>query len=251
MNHIIITGASKGLGEGIALELLNESNHLICVSRSKSQKLESLAAAKDCPVTFIAFDFSDTEKIPWLAEQIFNKINPGQAKGVYLINNAGVIQPVGRAEDCSPNEVERHLRINLLAPMLLASAFIKHTKTWEVQKRVLNISSGAASSPYYGWSSYCAGKAGLDMFTRCVGAEQQGSNFPTEIMALAPGIIDTEMQGQIRNTTHEQFILRDRFIELKESGQLIDPRVAGKKIARLLFSPEFKNGGVIDLRDGY
>jgi len=251
MNYIIITGASKGLGEGIALELLHESHHLICISRGKSEKLEKLAAAKGCPLTFISFDFFLSDQISQLAKNIFQHINLDHADGIYLINNAGVIKPVGRAEDCAPEEVEKHLRINLISPMLLTAAFIKHTKALKVKKRVLNISSGAASNPYYGWSSYCTGKAGIDMFTKCIGTEQNGLEYPIEIMAVAPGIIDTDMQTEIRGATDEQFIHRKKFVELKETGQLVPPQVAGKKIARLLFSDDFENGGIVDIRDTY
>ncbi|MEE4176268.1 MAG: (S)-benzoin forming benzil reductase [Bacteroides sp.] len=251
MNYIIITGASKGLGEGIALELLHETHHLICVSRGKSEKLEKLASARNCPITFISFDFGVTMDVPELGRMIFEEIPLDKASGVYLINNAGVIHPVGRIEDCSPEEVEQHMRINLIAPMLLTSAFIKYTKGWKMEKRVINISSGAAKNPYHGWSSYCTGKAGMDMFTRCAGTEQEDLDYPVEVMAVAPGIIDTEMQTAIRATTDEQFIHRKRFIELKETGQLVPPQVAGKHLAKLLFSPEFTNGGIIDIREKY
>jgi benzil reductase ((S)-benzoin forming) len=144
MNYIIITGASKGLGEGIALELLHETHHLICVSRSKSEKLEKLAAAKNCPITFISFDFAVTFDVPDLARMIFEHIPLDKASGVYLINNAGVIEPVGRVEECAPEAVEQHLRINLISPILLTGAFIQHTRGWKMEKRVINISSGAA-----------------------------------------------------------------------------------------------------------
>lgn len=251
MNYIIITGASKGLGEGIAIELLHESHHLICVSRGKSEKLEKLAAAKNCPITFISFDFGVTADIPDLARMIFEQIPLDEASGLYLINNAGVIHPVGRAEDCDSGEVEQHMRINLIAPMLLTSAFIKHTKGWKMEKRVINISSGAAQNPYHGWSSYSTSKAGIDMFTRCIGHEQEDQDYPVEIMAVAPGIIDTEMQTAIRATTDDQFIHRKRFVELKKTGQLVPPQVAGKHLAKLLFSPEFSNGGIIDIRNNY
>jgi benzil reductase ((S)-benzoin forming) len=70
-------------------------------------------------------------------------------------------------------------------------------------------------------------------------------------MAVAPGIIDTEMQTTIRGTTEEQFIHRQKFVDLKENGQLVPPQVAGKHLAKLLFSPEFSNGGIIDIRDTY
>jgi benzil reductase ((S)-benzoin forming) len=249
--YIIITGASKGLGEGIAIELLHESHHLICISRGKSEKLEKLAAAKACPISFISFDFSKTGETPAMAKTIFQQIIIEKAGGVYLINNAGVIEPVGRTENCAPAEVEKHLKINLISPMLLTAAFIKHTQSLKVEKRVINISSGAAQNPYHGWSSYCTGKAGIDMFTQCVGTEQKDTQSPVEIMAVAPGIIDTEMQTTIRATTEDQFIHRKKFVELKETGQLVPPQVAGKRIARLLFSNEFINGGIIDIRDSY
>jgi len=249
--YIIITGASKGLGEGIAIELLHESHHLICISRGKSEKLEKLAAAKACPISFFSFDFSKTAEIPNLAQSIFEQIRFEKASGIYLINNAGVIQPVGRAEDCAPEEVEKHIRINLISPMLLTASFIKYAQSLKVEKRVINISSGAAQNPYNGWSSYCTGKAGIDMFTQCVGTEQKDTQSPVEIMAVAPGVIDTEMQTTIRATTEEQFIHRKKFVELKETGQLVPPQIAGKRIAQLLFSNEFKNGGIIDIRDSY
>ena len=251
MNYIIITGASKGLGEGIAIELLHEKHYLICISRGKSEKLEKLAEAKNCPITFISFDFNVTQDIPELGRLIFEQIPLDKASGVYLINNAGVIHPIGRIEACPAEEVEKHMRINLIAPMLLTSAFIKHTRGWKMEKRVINISSGAAKNPYHGWSSYCVGKAGLDMFSRCVGTEQEDEDYPVEAMAVAPGIIDTEMQDTIRDTSEEQFIHRQRFVELKETGQLVPPRVAGKHLAKLLFSPEFTNGGIIDIRENY
>jgi benzil reductase ((S)-benzoin forming) len=251
MKYIIITGASKGLGEGIALELLDQGSHLLCVARSSSQMVLELAESKALAAEFINFDLSSTGKISELIDILFEKIDPNKASGVYLINNAGVIEPVDRVENFSAKKVEAHLKINLLAPMLLSSGFISRTKGWEIQKRILNISSGAATSPYYGWSSYCTSKAGLDMFTRCISTEQQSARYPVHIMGVAPGVIDTGMQTRIRSTSEEQFIHRQRFVELKETGQLIPPRVAGRRIAELLLSESFRDGTITDIRHSY
>jgi len=248
MKYIIITGTSKGLGEGIALALLRENHHLICVSRNHNDRLQQLAGAKNCIITQILFDLGFTEEFPILANKIFENIKVDSARGVYLVNNAGVVEPVNRTENNTCEEVERHVRVNLLAPMILSGAFIKHTGDWMTQKRILNISSGAAAHPYEGWSSYCTGKAGLNMFTRCVALEQQNQKFPIEVMSVAPGIIDTQMQAVIRETTDERFSLRQKFIEFKNSGQLEPPQKIGKKIADLLFSKNFEHGGFIDLR---
>lgn len=87
------------------------------------------------------------------------------------------------------------------------------------------------------------------MFSRCIAEEQQQATAPTEVMAVAPGIIDTEMQTTIRNTTEEQFIHRNKFVEYKETGMLVAPALAGKKLAHLLLSDQFESGKVIDLRE--
>ncbi len=251
MKYFIITGASKGLGEGIALELVDENHTLLCIARSKSDKLMQLAAGKGCKAVFFPYDLSDYSGINKLMDDVFKHIPLNQAEGVYLVNNAGTIHPVSRVEDYEPDDVKTHLHLNLLVPMLLSASFIKKSKGESCTKRILNISSGAAQNPYYGWGCYCTGKAGLDMFGLCISEEQKGETHPVETMGVAPGIIDTDMQTAIRSTDDRSFIHRSKFIELKESGQLIAPAVAGKKLAKLLLSDEFKDGAVTDIRDTY
>ncbi len=251
MKYFIITGASRGLGEGLAMELLCEGHHLFCISRSESNKLKHLAAARNCAIDFFSFDLAVSQDIPHLAGRIFEKIDGEKATGVFLVNNAGIIRPVGRVEDCPSEQTELHIRINLMAPMLLTSAFIRHTAGMKKQKRILNISSGAARNPYYGWSHYCTGKAALEMFGRCVSEEQKQEAYPVETMAVAPGIIDTDMQAVIRGSSEREFIHRDKFVALKESGQLVSPALAGKKLARLLLSNSFSDGESVDIRDKY
>ncbi len=248
MKYFIITGASKGLGEGLALELINEDHYLLCISRSESQKLKKMAAAKNCPLDFFLFDLAVSHDIPDLADQVFKKIDKQHADGIYLVNNAGVIQPVGRVEDCPAEAVEMHMQVNLIAPMLLTAAFIRHTTGMRTEKRILNISSGAAQNPYYGWGCYCTAKAGLDMFGRCVSEEQRNEPYPAETMAVAPGIIDTEMQTTIRGTSERDFIHRQKFIELKDKGELVAPNLAGRQLAHLLLSSDFRDGETTDLR---
>ena len=251
MKYFIITGASKGLGEGISLELIDDSHILLCIARSKSEKLIKLASGKGCEVVFFPYDLSDHRGINSLMDDVFKHIDLNQAQGIYLVNNAGTIQPVSRVEDYDPEDVKTHLHLNLLAPMLISANFIKRSKGASCAKRILNISSGAAQNPYYGWGCYCTGKAGLDMFGLCISEEQKGEAHPVETMGVAPGIIDTDMQTAIRSTDDRAFIHRSKFVELKESGQLIAPAVAGKKLAKLLLSDEFQDGVVTDIRDTY
>ncbi len=251
MKYFIITGASKGLGEGLAMELLSEDHHLLCISRTESEQLKKMAAAKNVALNFFLYDLVDNMGIPELIRKVFEKVKKEQATGVYLVNNAGLIKPVNRAEELPPEEVDKHMRVNLIAPMLITAACIKHIKDWDTEKRILNISSGAAQNPYYGWSCYCTGKAGLDMFGLCISEEQKQEKYPVKTMSVAPGIIDTDMQTTIRGTGSRAFIHREKFVSLKETGQLVPPALAGKKLAHLLLSDSFTDGEITDIRDDY
>lgn len=251
MKHVILTGHSKGLGEGMALSLLTHDVHLHGLSRTDNEELMKLGKANAGGYDFYRCDLSKTDTIPMAMQRIFDNINAATAEGIYLVNNAGLITPIGRIETLDSAEIDTHIRVNLLAPMYLIKEFIKHTIHIKTEKRVLNISSGAAQNPYHGWSAYCTGKSGIDMFTRTVAVEQKDHDYPVKLMAIAPGIIDTGMQTVIRSTTDEQFILRSKFVELKEKGQLVEPAVAGKKLAEILLGDTFINGEITDIRDQY
>lgn len=252
MKHIIITGHSKGLGAGITQQLIGSDTHIHGISRTDNSTLQSLAKEKSGKISFYPCDLAKTELISGVMKSVFENISKSDdVSGVYLINNAGVIHPIGTIETLDHELIDKHLRINLHAPVLLTNEFIKHTAKLETIKRIINISSGAAVNPYHGWSIYCTGKAAIDMFTRCIGTEQEDKKFPVEAMAVAPGIIDTEMQSTIRATPDGQFIHKQRFVELKETGQLVKPEIAGEKLKELLFSDKFENGGITDIRHLY
>ena len=251
MKHIIVTGHSKGLGAGITTALIHEDHQIHGISRTDNTDLQKLAKAKGCRMDFYSCDLSHTDTIEPVMQQIFNNIDKENCDGIYLVNNAGVIKPIGPLETLEPADMEVHMRVNLLAPMFIIREFVKQFAGWKTEKRILNISSGAAINPYHGWSNYCTGKAGLDMFTRCIATEQDNQEYPVKLMAVAPGIIDTEMQTTIRGTTDDQFIHREKFVELKETGQLVPPNLAGKKLTELLFSDNFRNGDITDIRDQY
>ncbi len=250
-NYIVITGASKGLGEGIAAALIKPENHVVCVSRTKSEKLNDVAIKNKCNIEFKKFDLSFPRRIGSLAKELFVREKLIAYKGIYLINNAGVVEPIGPVGSTPARYTIRHININLISPALILAEFIKLTSNLPVQKRVINISSGAASNPYEGWGVYCSGKAGLQMFTRCVALEQRLEEFPVEVMSVAPGVIDTDMQGVIRNTSLKMFMHKERFVQMKEKGILVPAELAGKQIAGLLFSDKFENGGVVDIRESF
>lgn len=252
MNHVIVTGHSKGLGAGLTKHLLKPGFHIHGISRTDNERLRKQAKNSGADYSFYPLDLLQSELIAGVMEKIFETIKSSPSvSAIYLVNNAGIINPIGNIETLDTQEIDNHIKINLTAPMLLTREFVSHARGYNIDKRIMNISSGAATNPYQGWSVYCTGKAGLDMFTRCVAEEQNKETFPVKVIGVAPGIIDTDMQSIIRGTTNEQFALRPKFVELKEAGQLVPPDKAGEKLLELLISPDFKNGDITDIRHLY
>jgi benzil reductase ((S)-benzoin forming) len=241
MNYFIITGASKGIGAGIAKELLKQGSVVIGISRSKNPELTDLIQH--------SIDLANTETLETKFLKILQTIDLEKATGIFLVNNAGLLAPMKPIQKASGSEITTHINVNIIAPMILSSIFIRELADLNIRKRILNISSGAGKNPYFGWSAYCTSKAGIDIFSRTVSVEQKETKNPVEVISFAPGVVDTEMQSEIRSTEEEDFINLPQFRELYEAGILQDAETVGKFIADYLQSDRFEDGGVVDIRD--
>jgi len=114
--------------------------------------------------------------------------------------------------------------------------------------RIINISSGAGRRPISGWSAYCASKAALDMATRVVALEAQSRRRPVEAVSLAPGVVDTDMQGEIRGMEPAQFADVERFRAMKAEGALRTAEDVAADILRLEGEGRLVGDAVLDLR---
>jgi benzil reductase ((S)-benzoin forming) len=112
------------------------------------------------------------------------------------------------------------MQVNFTSAAILCNKFIKAFQNSPIQKLIFNISSGAATSPYESWSNYCSAKAALNMFTEVVHLEQATQKYPIQVFAIAPGVVDTAMQTKIRSTDVSKFPHKEKFIQLKENGNL-------------------------------
>lgn len=247
MKYYIITGTSRGFGEAISKKLINKGNHLFCISRNENSKLINLANNNGVPLEYICFDLLDVNRIRVMMESIFSQINSEEVESIVLINNAGTVTPIKPIELCSDAEIIDNIQLNLTAPILLTSSFISLASSIKTDKRIINISSGAGKKPYFGWSNYCSAKAGLDLFTRCVGVEQKNKDFPVKSISFAPGTINTEMQSEIRATKKEYFKDLERFISLKEEGKLLSPDEVSEYVLKLL-EQDYEGGEVLDIK---
>lgn len=125
--------------------------------------------------------------------------------------------------------------------------FIGAVKDIQAGRHLVHLTSGAAKSVYQGWSSYGAAKAAVDQWVRDAGAEQSRRG-GVQVLSVAPGAVDTEMQAGLRSTEEEDFPQRQKFLDLHASGKLSDPDHVAARIWSLL-GRDLQNGSVIDLRD--
>jgi len=234
----IVTGHSRGLGAAIAAELLARGARVLGLSRRGNP---ALAAAYPAALTEVALDLADPAALAgWLGGLSAHVKGAGP---VLLVNNAGMVEPIGPAGTLDPAAIAKAVALNVTAPLMLADALIA---LGGADRRVMHISSGAARNAYPGWSLYCATKAALDMHARAVAEDARPG---LRIESLAPGVIDTDMQAAIRATTEAQFTMRERFVGLKESGGLSSPEDCARRLVDHLTGPAFGASPVTDLRD--
>jgi NAD(P)-dependent dehydrogenase (short-subunit alcohol dehydrogenase family) len=241
MIKAILTGHTKGLGAALAADLLDRGIRVLGLARGMAP---ALAARFPQSLTEVELDLADSAALAdWLAGGVLRSWI-ARCDTVLLINNAGTVQPVGPLVSQDPGAVARAVALNVAAPLMLASA-VASAREPRADARIVHISSGAGRNPYPGWSVYCATKAALDQHARAAALDP---NVNLRICSLAPGVIDTGMQAEIRATPLEQFPLRQRFEQLKSAGELADPAQCARQLVDYLLSPHFGHSPVEDLR---
>lgn len=249
MKYYIVTGGSRGLGAAMIQGLMAPDHVVFNLSRKDNINLQKDFATAKCQLTQIHCDLNQVELLDEVMDQVFRKIHLMDGDQIYLINNAGTVHPIKQIEHARTEEIITAFHVNSIAPVILTARFIEKTQDFLGVKRVLNISSGAGNKPYEGWSTYCATKSALDMFTQVVGKEQDSKKGAVLILSLAPGIVDTDMQREIREATAEDFPLLNRFQNYKKNGDLWSPEFVAERVLSLLHGDDFDQGDILDIRD--
>ena len=245
----ILTGASRGLGAAIAEQLLLPANVLLCLSRQRSDTLAAKAAAAGSRCEQWQVDLAQPVEAAARLQAWLMGLNPGGYASATLINNAAGLTRIGAIDDCADAELSAALRVGLEAPMLLTAAFLRATRAWPAAKRVLNISSGLGRRAIAGQASYCAVKAGLDHFTRALALDEAQRRSGARVVSLAPGVIDTDMQAQLRSADPTGFPDQAMFIGWQRDGQLASPRQAAASVLAYLNRADFGSQPIADVRD--
>jgi benzil reductase ((S)-benzoin forming) len=244
----ILTGASRGMGLAMAEQLLQAGHSLLCIARHANPALSSLASQTGAQLTQWTQDLADGQAASERLKAWLQKQNPTELVSVHLINNAGVIPPIVPLSQSKPADLAQALRVGLEAPMQLCAAFLGATADWSIPRKVLNISSGLGRSPMASQAGYCAAKAGMDHFTRCMALDEALRPNGAKVCSLAPGVIDTDMQVQLRGAAGQAFPDQAKFLGLKAQGLLSSPAHAAAQVLAYLARPDFGQQPIGDVR---
>ena len=243
----ILTGGSRGMGLSMGQQLLQQGHQLLSIARKTSAPL---AASASRPEQLLQWE-QDLAQSAAAAQRLttwLGTLNSGDWASITLINNAGVIPQIAPLSQVPAADMINALRVGLEAPMALTGAFLGTTEGWMIPRKVLNISSGLGRRAMASQASYCTVKAAMDQFSSCVALEEAAKPNGARIVSLAPGVIDTDMQVQLRSAASTDFPDVGRFAGLHSNGQLTSADDAAARVLAWLARPDFGDQVVADVR---
>lgn len=242
---VLVTGAGRGIGRAAALALAQAGAAVILAARS-ADELHSVADEikhRGGRALAIPIDVSDPAQVDYLlvlALRAFNRID-------ILVNNAALIQPLGKVWETSPTAWQKLIAVNVIGPYLCARAVIPQMLE-RGSGRIINLSSAAAERNLEGASAYTASKAALERFSGTLAVELNSTGII--VTTFRPGLVDTPMQADIRRTPAHLFPKVDVWEKYREEGQLRSPNGPARAIVWLAsrFAQDC-NGQLFELDD--
>jgi NAD(P)-dependent dehydrogenase (short-subunit alcohol dehydrogenase family) len=237
----VVTGASRGLGEGLLRAFQAAGMRVAGCARSIPTWARGVEPSAG--LLFNELDVTDARAMDEFAVAVrehWGRID-------LWVNNAGVLEPIGVARELDPEAFAEHLAINVGGVFNGSRAFLRVAHAAGIGGTLVNISSGAAHRAYRGWAAYCAGKAAVDQLSRVLAQEEAAHGI--RVFSVAPGIIETDMQKVIRAQNPADFPDVSKFRQLHTDGLLGDTAAPAAAILRLAFGAPAKERVVIDIRD--
>jgi benzil reductase ((S)-benzoin forming) len=250
MDHIILTGSGRGLGKAFLDAALEKEFFLGIKGDPKDRKILSISRrpeleVSDNRITHISCDLSTIEGVQ---KAVASFPEPEHGESIVLINNAALLTPLGLLYNQgiqAVHEIYKAMSLNCSAVFALSAAFLKKYSTHNSpRKLILQITSGAATSPMEGAAVYCASKSALNMFSRSIAPEAEKAG--VLVISVSPGMVETEMQETLRST--EDFPAAELYQDAHNDGHVAQPEdVVGKIVDWDCFKAV--NGTVHHVRD--
>jgi len=233
MKQFLITGDSSGLGKALVEEALknSETRKVVGISRRGLALDDPRYFSLKCDLT----QPSDLKKIIDEPLSELFKTDEAQDDTLIIINNAGMIGQISRSDSAQLDDLQNIMNVNVVSACLLMDAAINIFSKKFKFTQVYNINSGAGYNAYDGWAQYCTSKAALLMYAnvRRIEIETDNQKDKVWITTVIPGIFDTPMQTEIRSVEcSSQFSMKDKFIALKEEGELKTPQNVAQDILK-------------------
>jgi 3-oxoacyl-[acyl-carrier protein] reductase len=190
---VVLTGASRGIGAAAAEAMAAEGAALLLLARSAdainglATRLRSDGARAEA-MTCDVGEYGQVQIAVARAREVFGRVDA-------LINNAGVIEPIGPLASADPRAWGHAVDINLKGVFNGMRAVLPEMRA-QGGGVIVNLGSGAARTPLEGWSHYCAAKAATEMLTRCAQLENRGRGI--RVFSLSPGTVATDMQRKVK-----------------------------------------------------
>ena len=237
----VVTGASRGLGRAIAEQLLQPGHVVLGLSRQ--------APAAPAGLEQWSCDLADPLPVAARLQAWLEGLEGSRFASATLVNNAALLADPKPLREADAAALSAAVRVGLEAPLLLTAAFLRATRQWTADKRVLHISSGLGRRAMAAQGPYCAVKAALDHLARAQALEEALLDRGARVVALAPGIIDTDMQVQLRSADPAGFPDHEAFVQMKSGERLDSPALAAAKVIAYLRRADFGAQPVADVRD--
>ena len=229
----VITGASRGLGAALALDFATRGIRLGLCARTAP------VLPSGDEVLSVQLDVRDEKAVTDFVSRVEKRFGTIDL----WINNAGVLEPIKPLRDVGLDEFREHIDINLIGLFVCSRAYVRHVRGRGAEGVLINISSGAAAHGYAGWSAYCAGKSAVDRLTECIQLEEAESGLRAH--AVAPGVIDTDMQTRIRNCSPADFPEVERFREMKRDDSYNTAGFVARHLLAIAFEPASRPDAVV------
>jgi NAD(P)-dependent dehydrogenase (short-subunit alcohol dehydrogenase family) len=234
---VIVTGASRGLGEAVARCAAELSANVVLNARSILDLDRLVREIQESGGTALGVpgDISQQKNCRLVVDKAVASFGRIDA----LVNNAAIVEPIAPIAKTDPAGWERSWAVNVFGPMVLTQAALPFLR--ESSGRVVNVSSGAAERGIAGAAGYCVTKGALNQFNRVLAAEEEALT----AIAVRPGVVDTSMQTVVRaeGMTGMPEDVHSSFVRYFENDELLPPDVPGRALAVLsLFAPHEWSG---------